>query len=108
MQEQPLLLESNQNHATVQTEGICTTLPASMGEGGGYVPMVCMDAYQHHGYRESESCNTLTADQNTGVRGDTPLAVTVSQDAYDKYTENSVSATIKQSGGAYGGAAKPL
>ena len=37
---QPILLESNQNHATVQTNGICTTLPASMGMGGGYVPMV--------------------------------------------------------------------
>ena len=36
-----LILESNQNHATVQTSGICTTLPASMGMGGGYVPMVC-------------------------------------------------------------------
>lgn len=37
---EPIILESNQNHATVQTEGICTTLPASMGMGGGYVPMV--------------------------------------------------------------------
>ena len=37
---QPILLESNQNHATVQTNGISTALPASMGMGGGYVPMV--------------------------------------------------------------------
>ena len=37
---EPILLESNQNHATVQTGGISTTLPASMGEGGGYVPMI--------------------------------------------------------------------
>lgn len=37
---QPILLESNQNHATVQTDGISTSLPASMGMGGGYVPMV--------------------------------------------------------------------
>ena len=37
---EPVLLESNQNHATVQTDGVSTTLPASMGEGGGYVPMV--------------------------------------------------------------------
>lgn len=40
---EPILLESNQNHATVQTDGISTTLPASMGEGGGYVPMVVDD-----------------------------------------------------------------
>ena len=40
-QKEPVLLESNQNHATIQTDGVSTTLPASMGEGGGYVPMVC-------------------------------------------------------------------
>ena len=37
---EPILLESNQNHATVQTDGVSTALPASMGMGGGYVPMV--------------------------------------------------------------------
>lgn len=37
---QPILLESNQNHATIQTNGISTALPASMGMGGGYVPMI--------------------------------------------------------------------
>jgi DNA (cytosine-5)-methyltransferase 1 len=37
---EPLILESNQNHATIQTNGICTTLPASMGMGGGYVPVI--------------------------------------------------------------------
>ena len=40
---EPILLESNQNHATVQTDGISTALPASMGMGGGYVPMVLND-----------------------------------------------------------------
>jgi len=34
---------------------------------------VLMDAYQHHGYRESDTCGTLTAGLNQGVRGDTPL-----------------------------------
>jgi len=37
---QPLVLESNQNHATISNNGVSTTLPASMGEGGGYIPMV--------------------------------------------------------------------
>lgn len=41
---QPILLESNQNHATIRTDGISTTLPAAMGMGGGYVPMV----YENH------------------------------------------------------------
>lgn len=43
--QEPILLESNQNHATIQTDGISTALPASMGMGGGYVPMV-VDTYQ--------------------------------------------------------------
>lgn len=38
--EEPTLLESNQNHATITKTGVSTTLPAAMGEGGGYVPMV--------------------------------------------------------------------
>lgn len=38
--KEPLLLESNQNHATIQINGISTSLPAAMGEGGGYVPMI--------------------------------------------------------------------
>lgn len=42
---QPLILESNQEHAQVRTDGISPTLPASMGMGGGYVPMV----YENHG-----------------------------------------------------------
>ena len=40
MMKEPIILESNQNHATITSNGICTTLPASMGLGGGYVPMI--------------------------------------------------------------------
>ena len=42
---QPLILESNQDHATIRSDGVSPTLPASMGMGGGYVPMV----YENHG-----------------------------------------------------------
>jgi len=42
---QPLVLESNQKHAVVRDDGKSPTLPASMGMGGGYVPMV----YENHG-----------------------------------------------------------
>jgi DNA (cytosine-5)-methyltransferase 1 len=38
--KEPVLLESNQNHATIREDGISTSLVASAGEGGGYVPMV--------------------------------------------------------------------
>ena len=37
-----IVLESNQNHATAKDTEVCTTLPASMGMGGGYVPMILM------------------------------------------------------------------
>ena len=37
---EPILIESNQNHATIQSNGISTALPASMGMGGGYIPMI--------------------------------------------------------------------
>ncbi len=36
--DEPILLESNQNHATITDNGICTTLSASMGLGGGVYP----------------------------------------------------------------------
>ena len=51
---QPTLLESNQNHATVSETGVCSTLPASMGMGGGYVPMVAgtLDASYYKGCGE--------------------------------------------------------
>ena len=64
---QPILLESNQNHATIRTDGISTTLPAAMGMGGGYVPMV----YENHGidsrYTGSlEIAPTMSARYGTG------------------------------------------
>ena len=41
-----ILLESNQNHATITDTEVCTTLPASMGMGGGYIPMI-VDELKH-------------------------------------------------------------
>lgn len=35
-----LVLESNQNHARAEYTEVSPTLPASMGNGGGYVPMI--------------------------------------------------------------------
>lgn len=35
-----LVLESNQNHARAEETEISPTLPAAMGCGGGYVPMI--------------------------------------------------------------------
>ena len=63
---------------------VSETVNAKYGTGGNNQPLVLnnshsdsvlMDAFQHHGYRENETCGTLTKDQNCGIRGDTPLVV---------------------------------
>ena len=61
--KEPILLESNQNHATIQTNGISTSLPAAMGEGGGYVPMVVDKPCAYDG---SQISPTLTANNADG------------------------------------------
>lgn len=43
VKRQVIVLESNQNHATISMNGICPTLTASMGLGGGYIPMVTVE-----------------------------------------------------------------
>ncbi len=44
-----IVLESNQNNATIKDTEICPTLSASMGMGGGYVPMIVVgvDLYNY-------------------------------------------------------------
>lgn len=52
------------------------------GRGLDGVGLVFNEAYQHHGWRETETvAGTLTAGQNDTVRGDTPLIVSYSFDA---------------------------
>ena len=49
----PIVLESNQNHATAKETEVCPSLPASMGLGGGYVPMIV----------EKHEANDIQSDQ---------------------------------------------
>lgn len=83
MPVQPVVLESNQVHATVTQNGICPTLPASMGLGGGYVPMITDHpadrpvVFENHAqdvrYKEAPTCSpTVVARWGTGG-GNTPL-----------------------------------
>lgn len=83
MPVQPMVLESNQVHATVTQNGICPTLPASMGLGGGYVPMITDHpadrpvVFENHAqdarYKEAPTCSpTVVARWRTGG-GNTPL-----------------------------------
>ena len=55
--KEPIVLESNQNHATITNDGICPALVASMGMGGGYVPMI---AYEENNDFKSMGCAEQT------------------------------------------------
>lgn len=52
--KEPIVLESNQNHATITSNGICPTLPASMVFSGAF-----LDRNSEHartiGYRGEQS-----------------------------------------------------
>lgn len=89
MPVQPVVLESNQIHATVTQNGICPTLPASMGLGGGYVPMITDHpadrpvVFENHAqdarYKEAPTCSpTVVARWGTGG-GNTPLVAVPGQ-----------------------------
>lgn len=41
-----LVLESNQNHARAEDTEVCPCLPAAMGNGGGYVPMIVEEKHE--------------------------------------------------------------
>ena len=58
-----IVLESNQNHATAEETDICPTLPAAMGMGGGYVPMIVVpfnQISQSAVYREADISVSIT------------------------------------------------
>ena len=59
-----LVLESNQNHATVKDTEVCPTLSASMGNGGGYVPMIVQTykQYRYGIYVSSDHSATIRAE----------------------------------------------
>ena len=87
--EQPVILESNQVHATVSQTGICPTLPASMGLGGGYVPMVTDHpadkpiVFENHAqdarYKEASTCSPTVTDRWGTGGGNTPLVAVPGQ-----------------------------
>lgn len=64
---------------------------------------VFYEAYQHHGYRESDTSGTLTAGQNNTVRGDTPLIVTdkkaFEENQHGGYRETQINGTLRATGG---------
>ena len=64
VEKEPVLLANNQNMAEVSQTGICNTLPAAMGMGGGYVPMVV----EGSSWDGSQTSPTLTANNANGAQ----------------------------------------
>lgn len=78
--KQPIVLESNQNHATITDNGICPTLPASMGMGGGYVPMIVISIDSYNQTASLEIAEPLRSAEG----GDTkPKVLIVKDDTED-------------------------
>ena len=95
---QPILLESNQNHATIRTDGVSTTLSAAMGMGGGNVPMVVPTVYENHGIDSRykgplEVAPTMSARYGTGgnnvpLVGQPPHTFCIVGNIIDRQPEN--------------------
>lgn len=92
-----------------------------VGEVGGPCPTlttadvhsVFYEAYQHHGYRESNTSGTLTTEQNSTIRGDTPLVVRTDKRAFREnqhggYRETEISGTLRAAMGTYGGGSETI
>ena len=79
---QPILLESNQNHATIQTDGISTALPASMGMGGGYVPMITDVSYGLDSYNQTVEEETAQPIRAADGGDESPKVITTSHGGF--------------------------
>ena len=100
---EPVIYSEKRNVIPLRDE--VTRNKASNGLGVG-------EAYQHHGYRESDTSGTLTAGQNNTVRGDTPLIVTdkkaFEENQHGGYRETQINGTLRAAGGSYGGGSETL
>lgn len=109
---QPIVLESNQAHATVSQTGICPTLPASMGMGGGYVPMVTeRKIFDARGNGDGRTCPTITGDHENRITDYTAIAIerqTFSEQSFSSYKESDKCATLKAKAGNIGNGSECL
>lgn len=93
---QPIVLESNQAHATVSQTGICPTLPASMGLGGGYVPMVTeRKIFDARGNGDGKIVPTITGDHENRITDYTAIAIE-RKTFNEQSSTNSLSATTRK------------
>ena len=91
---QPLILESNQEHARIRTDGISPTLPASMGMGGGYVPMLFENlgvnacCTEYHAVSPTLSNRCATDSNHLALAEDTSSVFCISGNIIDREPQN--------------------
>ena len=109
---QPIVLESNQAHATVSQTGICPTLPASMGLGGGYVPMVTeRKIFDARGNGDGQIVPTITGDHENRITDYTAIAIerkTFNEQSFSHYKESNKCSTLKAKAGNIGNGSECL
>lgn len=109
---QPVVLESNQIHATVTQTGICPTLPASMGLGGGYVPMVTeRKIFDARGNGDGQIVPTITGDHENRITDYTAIAIerkTFNEQSFSHYKESDKCSTLKSKAGNIGNGSECL
>ena len=109
---QPIVLESNQIHATITQTGICPTLPASMGLGGGNVPMVTeRKIFDARGNGDGRTCPTITGDHENRITDYTAIAIerqTFSEQSFSHYKESDKCSTLKAKAGNIGNGSECL
>ena len=96
--EEPIVLESNQNHATVTDNGVSPTLPASMGMGGGYVPMVTdrhAISFQERAGKPGGGKGILIQDEHTGALSTLNIQHVLSLETYHCESETDTAMTLK-------------
>lgn len=95
---EPIVLESNQNHATVTDDGVSPTLPASMGMGGGYVPMVTEShaiSFQERAGKPGGGKGILIQDEHTGALSTLNIQHVLSLETYHCESEKDTAMTLK-------------
>lgn len=97
-----------------ELKNACSTLTAALGTGGNNQPLVTTYdvRFTSEGTKNARA-NVYETDVSRTIstggtspeanHGGVVIVSSFSQDAFDKYTESNVSATLKSSGGSYGG-----
>lgn len=96
--QEPIVLESNQNHATVTGSGISPTLSAAMGMGGGYVPMITEPkaiSFQERAGKPGGGKGILIQEEHVGALSTLTIQHVLSLETYHCESDEDTAMTLK-------------